>query len=136
MTIRLLRVIGRLNVGRPAIQAITLSKRMEALGYETTLVRGAEGQHEGSMDHLADRLSVAPVRLRCLRRELGPHDLAALAKLTTMLRSSRPDVMHTHAAKAGALGRLAGRRHVLASFTLDRLVSDLDRLYRELLAER
>jgi glycosyltransferase involved in cell wall biosynthesis len=114
VTIRLLRVIGRLNVGGPAIQAITLSKRMEALGYETTLVRGTEGPHEGSMDYLAERLSVAPVRLRSLRRELGPHDLAAMAKLTTMLRSSRPDVMHTHAAKAGALGRLAavlsGRR--------------------------
>jgi glycosyltransferase involved in cell wall biosynthesis len=105
--IRLVRVIGRLNVGGPAIQAITLSKRMDSIGYETTLVRGMEGLREGSMDYLAERLAVAPVRLRSLRRELGPRDFAALARLTALLRSLRPHVLHTHAAKAGALGRMA-----------------------------
>jgi glycosyltransferase involved in cell wall biosynthesis len=59
------------------------------------------------MDHLAAELGVRPRLLPTLRRELGPHDLRALAGLTRAIREIRPDVLHTHAAKAGALGRLA-----------------------------
>ena len=106
-----MRIISRLNVGGPAIQAITLTQRMTALGYETTLVRGAEGPREGSMDALADNVGVTPVRIPWLRRELGPADLRALGEILRLIRALRPDIVHTHAAKAGTLGRLA----VLAS---------------------
>ncbi len=105
--IRIVRVIGRLNIGGPAIQAITLSERLNAFGYETLLVRGTEGPREGSMDALAAELGIQPHMVRALRRELGLHDLFALRHLVGILRSSEADVLHTHAAKAGALGRLA-----------------------------
>ena len=104
---RVVRVIGRLNIGGPAIQAINLAKRLEPLGYETTLVRGLEGPREGSMDELAATLGVRSRLLPTLRRNLGPHDLRALASLTLTLRRARADVLHTHQAKAGTLGRLA-----------------------------
>jgi len=112
--VRVARVIARLNIGGPAIQAITLTRRLEPLGYETLLVRGSEAPHEGSMDHLADELGVRPLRIASMGRELGPGDAAAFLRLVRVLRRFGPDIVHTHAAKAGTLGRLAtlvpGRR--------------------------
>lgn len=104
--LRILRVIARLNIGGPAIQAITLTHRMSSVGYQTTLVRGVEGPREGALDDLAAALGVRPRRVRWLRRELGPWDALAFLSIRRLLRASRPDIVHTHAAKAGALGRL------------------------------
>jgi glycosyltransferase involved in cell wall biosynthesis len=106
--IRVVRIIARLNVGGPAIQAITLTKHLEPLGYRTTLVRGREDAEEGDMDYLADALAVHPVLVPTLRRSPGWGDLGALATLAGVIRRERPHIIHTHAAKAGTLGRLAG----------------------------
>lgn len=106
-TVRVLRIISRLNIGGPAIQAITLTKSLEPLGYDVTLVRGREDAEEGSMDHLADELGVQPLEIASLRRNPGLHDLRGLAALVRLMRRERPHIIHTHAAKAGALGRLA-----------------------------
>lgn len=102
-----MRVIARLNIGGPAIQAISLTRMLESRGYATTLVRGSEGEHEGSMDYLADELGVAPVRVAALRRDPGPWDLPALVVIAAMMVRRRPQIVHTHAAKAGTIGRLA-----------------------------
>jgi len=107
-------VIARLNVGGPAIQAITLSRLLEERGYATRLIRGQEGAREGSMDALAKQLEVTPVSLPTLKRRIGLGDLASLVFLVRQIRHWQPQILHTHAAKAGALGRtaalLAGRR--------------------------
>jgi len=105
--VRLARIIARLNVGGPAIQAITLTHLLEPLGYRTRLIRGREGKREGSMDYLATELGVRSARLDSLRRSPGFHDLRALAAIARELRRSRPQIVHTHAAKAGTLGRIA-----------------------------
>ncbi|MDX6691736.1 MAG: hypothetical protein QOG15_3193 [Solirubrobacteraceae bacterium] len=105
--IRVARIIARLNIGGPAIQAITLAQRLEARGYETLLIRGSEAPHEGSMDALADELGVRPLRIARMGRDLGPGDVVAFVRLVRELRRFRPDIVHTHAAKAGTLGRLA-----------------------------
>jgi glycosyltransferase involved in cell wall biosynthesis len=102
-----MRLIARLNVGGPSIQTITLTRRLRERGYHTMLVRGLEGPDEGNMDHLADKLGVRPLRLTRLRRDLGPHDASALLAVLRLMRRMRPDILHTHAAKAGALGRAA-----------------------------
>jgi glycosyltransferase involved in cell wall biosynthesis len=111
---RVFRVIARLNVGGPSIQAITLSRFLEAHGYETRLVRGREGPREGSMNSLAEALRVEPIDLPTLKRNIGVGDLASLVFLVRQMREWQPDILHTHAAKAGTLGRLAallsGRR--------------------------
>jgi glycosyltransferase involved in cell wall biosynthesis len=106
-SVRLVRVIARLNVGGPAIQAITLTRLLEARGYSTRLVRGREGADEGSMDYLASELSVSPTLIASMRREPGPGDLVALWRLVRIMRADRPQIVHTHAAKAGTLGRTA-----------------------------
>lgn len=105
--LRIVRIVARLNVGGPPIQAINLTASMRALGYDTCLVRGREGAREGSMDGLADRLGVRPITLSWLRRDIGIRDLLAFSQLWCLLRRRAPDIVHTHAAKAGTLGRLA-----------------------------
>jgi glycosyltransferase involved in cell wall biosynthesis len=120
-TIRLVRIIARLNVGGPAIQALSLTRLLEPRGYRTRLVRGRESADEGSMDYLARELGVVPTLVDSMKRDPGPDDLAALRRLVSILRHDRPQIVHTHAAKAGTLGRLAaliafprsGRRPVL-----------------------
>lgn len=59
------------------------------------------------MDHLADELAVRPILVPGLRRGLGLHDLVALRRIVGWLRAVRPEVLHTHTAKAGVLGRIA-----------------------------
>jgi glycosyltransferase involved in cell wall biosynthesis len=104
---RILRVIARLNVGGPAIQAITLSRLLDERGYETRLIRGREGPRERSMDALAEEYGVTPVTLPTLKRAIGLSDLASLLFLVRQIRAWRPEILHTHTAKAGALGRVA-----------------------------
>ncbi len=105
--IRVVRVIARLNIGGPAIQAIALTALLQPRGYATQLVRGSEAADEGSMDHLAAQMDVHPIHLPAMRRDPGGGDARALAQLVRILRAERPHLVHTHAAKAGTLGRVA-----------------------------
>jgi glycosyltransferase involved in cell wall biosynthesis len=105
--IRVLRCITRLNVGGPAIQAITLSDRLAACGYDTILVHGRLDVGEGDMRYLRPA-SVSVRYLSPLRRPLAPaHDAVALAQLLDVMCDFRPHIVHTHMAKAGTLARLA-----------------------------
>lgn len=106
-TKRILRIIARLNIGGPAIQAITLTHELQAHGYSTRLVRGVESPAEGNMDYLAEEIGVHPTLIPSLRRDPSADDLLTLARLIRILRSDRPLIVHTHAAKGGTLGRLA-----------------------------
>jgi glycosyltransferase involved in cell wall biosynthesis len=106
--IRVLRVIARLNVGGPALHVTYLTRGLAERGYETTLVAGDVGRGEASMAFVADRAGVAVVPLRGLSRELSPlRDAVAAWRLARIIRKVRPDVVHTHTAKAGAVGRTA-----------------------------
>jgi glycosyltransferase involved in cell wall biosynthesis len=106
--IRVLRVIARLNVGGPALHVTYLARGLADRGYETTLVAGDVGRGEASMAFVADRAGVDVVRLRGLSRELSPlRDAVAAWRLARIIRKVRPDVVHTHTAKAGAVGRMA-----------------------------
>lgn len=109
--VRVLRVITRLNVGGPAINASLLTTRLEALGFETLLVAGREGPAEGSILVLG-RLAQDPRPriIASLGRSVSPaHDLRALVEVARIARAFRPDIVHTHLSKAGFVGRLAGR---------------------------
>ena len=109
--IRIVRIITRLNIGGPSIQAIELTTRLATLGYETLLAHGSLGAGEGDMRYLFDDRDTAGfdiVDVPPLRREIAPaDDLRAAVRLVALFRQFRPKIVHTHMAKAGTLGRLA-----------------------------
>jgi glycosyltransferase involved in cell wall biosynthesis len=106
---RVVRLIARLNVGGPARQAILLSRGLPPKRYETTLVTGRVAEGEADMLGAARAAGIEPVVLADLGRRLSPlSDLRAFLGVLRALRRARPHILHTHTAKAGALGRLAG----------------------------
>jgi glycosyltransferase involved in cell wall biosynthesis len=103
-------VISRLNVGGPAIHAILLTAGLDPGAFEGRLYVGAPGAAEGNLLPLARGRGVRPIAIPGLGRTIHPgRDLAALRRLLREFRAFRPHIVHTHAAKAGALGRLAAR---------------------------
>lgn len=107
-SVRVLRIIARLNIGGPAIHATLLTEHLDRLGYETVLVSGTEEEGEGSYLDLRGGAVRDLRRIPELGREIrGLRDLAALWQLVTLIRDVRPVIVHTHTAKAGTLGRLA-----------------------------
>jgi glycosyltransferase involved in cell wall biosynthesis len=106
--IRVMRIIARLNIGGPAIHVTLLTERLAPPDFESMLVCGHIGPGEGDMAYLAEARGIQPVYVAELRRELSPlRDLVTLAKLWRLMRRFRPDVVHTHTAKAGFVGRSA-----------------------------
>lgn len=117
---KVLRVITRLNIGGPSIQAVSLTTRLKAFGYESLLVHGALSSGEGDMGYLLAQTDVEALKLPNLQRAVNlTADLSAAYRLYKVLRDFQPDIIHTHTAKAGALGRLVavfynlipGRQH-------------------------
>jgi glycosyltransferase involved in cell wall biosynthesis len=106
--VRVLRVIARLNTGGPALHVSYLAEGLVDRGYETTLVAGSLARGEGSMAHVAEQRGIDVVTLPDLHREISPfHDLRAARGLARVIRRVRPHILHTHTAKAGAVGRTA-----------------------------
>jgi len=106
---KVVRVIARLNIGGPARHVVLVDRELSNRGYETLLVHGSVDSGEGSLEHLADTMRVRRLKIPELGRRISPlGDLRALAQLVKTIFRERPDVIHTHTAKAGTLGRLAG----------------------------
>jgi glycosyltransferase involved in cell wall biosynthesis len=106
--IKVLRVIARLNVGGPALHVAYLTEGLAERGYDTTLVAGSLASGEESMAHVARRRGARIVTLPHLAREVSPlNDLLAVRYLARLIRAERPQILHTHTAKAGAVGRVA-----------------------------
>ena len=106
--VRVLRVIARLNMGGPALHVAYLSAGLRGRGYDTTLVAGSLATGEESMAGVADDLGVPIVTVPDLHREISPlRDLRAVWDVAALIRDLRPQILHTHTAKAGTIGRLA-----------------------------
>jgi glycosyltransferase involved in cell wall biosynthesis len=104
---KILRVIDRLNVGGPAIHAVLTTRGLNDARHQTVLVTGEIEPGEADMSYLLDELGVERILIPSLGRELRPlRDLVTAYKLWRVIRRVRPDVVHTHKAKAGAIGRL------------------------------
>jgi glycosyltransferase involved in cell wall biosynthesis len=106
--VRILRVIARLNMGGPALHVAYLTDGLKKRGYDTTLVAGSLARGEDSMAFVADARDVPVVRIDELGREISPlRDLVATFRLARLIRRERPQILHTHTAKAGTVGRVA-----------------------------
>ncbi len=108
--IRVMRIIARMNVGGPATHVTLLNEGLTHLGYECLLVTGMETSREGTLkDEFAAR-QLAMEIIPDLGREINfRQDIATLFKLYQLMREWKPDIVHTHTAKAGLVGRLAAR---------------------------
>jgi glycosyltransferase involved in cell wall biosynthesis len=106
--LRVVHVIARLNVGGAALSVIELAAEQRQRGHDVMVVAGTLAPGEDSMEYLAQERGVPVRALPSLQRELSPRrDAAAVRALRRLLRERRPQVLHTHTAKAGATGRLA-----------------------------
>ena len=106
--VRILRIIARLNVGGPARHVVWLTEGLKPEGYETLLVAGVVPATEDDMSYVAHESGVQPLTLPEMSREISVKDAVTIWKLFRLMRRERPDIVHTHTAKAGTVGRLAG----------------------------
>jgi glycosyltransferase involved in cell wall biosynthesis len=105
--IRVLRIINRFNLGGPTYNVAYLSKYLSA-DFETLLVGGAKDDSEESSDFIVNNLGLQPIIIEEMQRSINlKKDWAAYLKLKKIIEEFKPDIVHTHASKAGTLGRLA-----------------------------
>jgi glycosyltransferase involved in cell wall biosynthesis len=104
---RILRIINRFNLGGPTFNVAYLSKFMPP-DFETLLVGGAKDESEDSSEFIVNSLGLNPVIIPSMRRSVSPlADYQAYRDIKKLIRDFKPDIVHTHASKAGAVGRLA-----------------------------
>jgi glycosyltransferase involved in cell wall biosynthesis len=106
--VKVMQVIARMNVGGPAVLVADLMRNLDHQRFSTVLVTGYCDENESDYLDIAAQ-DVAAVRISGLGRSVSPlKDFGAFFILIKEIRKFRPDVIHTHTAKAGVLGRLAG----------------------------
>lgn len=104
----MMRIITRLNIGGPSFHTVLLTAHLDPQVFRCKLVKGREDELEGEMNDLLIRKEVAPIFITEMTREFSlKNDPRAFWKLLRLIRQERPDIVHTHMAKAGAFGRLA-----------------------------
>ena len=105
--IRVLRVIARMNVGGPAVQITSLMRGFDQTQFEHKLVTGyCEDDEVDYLETSAKDVSVE--RISGLGRSINLFtDLVAVFQIIKIIRDFKPDIVHTHTAKAGVIGRLA-----------------------------
>ena len=104
---KILRIINRFNLGGPTYNAAYLTKYLDS-EYETLLIGGQHDESEKSSMHILDNLGLKPLIIPEMQRSLNPYkDQIAFKKILKIIKEFKPDIVHTHAAKAGALGRRA-----------------------------
>jgi glycosyltransferase involved in cell wall biosynthesis len=106
--VKVLQVIARMNVGGPAVLVADLMRNLDHQNFSTILVTGFCDENESDyLDEVAQ--DVVAIRIPGLGRSVSPlKDLGAFFLLIKEIKKFKPDVIHTHTAKAGVLGRLAG----------------------------
>ena len=105
--IKILRIINRFNIGGPVYNAILLSAYMTE-EYDTLLIGGLPEKNEENSTYIAEKYGVNPLLISEMQREPNfKNDRKALKKLKEIILTYQPDIVHTHASKAGALGRKA-----------------------------
>lgn len=105
---KIIRIIARLNVGGPAKHVVWLTSGLQDSGFNTLLVTGTVPEGEEDMSYFADEAGVRPLYFPEMSREISLKDAITVWKLFRLFLRERPDIVHTHTAKAGTVGRSAG----------------------------
>lgn len=104
---KILRIIARLNVGGPARHVVWLTKKLQTEEFQSVLIAGTVPDGEEDMSYFAVENGVEPVYIAELSRELTLKDIVSLYKIYREMKRQKPDIIHTHTAKAGTVGRIA-----------------------------
>jgi glycosyltransferase involved in cell wall biosynthesis len=104
---KILRIIARLNVGGPARHVVWLTKKLQNEEFQSLLIAGKVPDGEEDMSYFAVENGVEPIYIAELSRELSPKDIVSLYKIYREIKRQKPDIIHTHTAKAGTIGRVA-----------------------------
>lgn len=107
MAKKVLRIINRFNLGGITYNVAYLTKYLSP-DFETLLIGGAKEEGEESSLHITENLGLKPIIVEELQRSIGfKSDYAAYKRIKQIIKEYKPDIVHTHASKAGAVGRLA-----------------------------
>jgi glycosyltransferase involved in cell wall biosynthesis len=106
---RILRIHNRLIIGGPTLNVLYLTKYLSPQ-FETMLVVGEKESHEKDASFLAEKMGIETVLVPDMGRSIQPfRDYRAFKHLQKIIKQFKPDIVHTHAAKPGAVGRMAAK---------------------------
>ena len=112
--IKILRIIARLNIGGPAIHVALLTQGLDPDRFQSVLVAGKVSAKEGDMSYLADTYGIKPIIISDLQRKISiVNDVMCFFRILRIINQEKPDIVHTHTAKAGTIGRIAAFIHNL-----------------------
>jgi len=108
--IKVLRIINRFNLGGPTYNAAYLTKYLSE-DFETLLIGGEKYDEEESSEFILEKLGIIPIIIPEMQRNINrKNDTIAYRKIKQIIKEFKPDIVHTHASKAGTLGRLAAKK--------------------------
>ena len=119
---KIVRIIARLNVGGPARHVVWLTSELQDDEFQSTLIAGTVPSGERDMAYVAAAAGVTPIYIEEMSRELSIKDLISFVRIYKQVRRLRPDIVHTHTAKAGTVGRMAALLYRLTTFRTVRVV--------------
>lgn len=106
---RILRIHNRMIIGGPS-HNVTLLSAFLSPEFETKLLVGRKDATEKDATYIANQLGLSPIEIKEMRRSVMPFsDIIAYFRIKKIIREFKPDIVHTHASKSGAIGRLAAR---------------------------
>ncbi len=105
---KIARIIARLNVGGPARHVVWLTEALQDGEFQSVLLAGTVPDTEEDMNWFAAEHGVEPYYIQEMSRELSPKDAVSLWKVYKKFKREQPNIIHTHTAKAGTVGRAAG----------------------------
>jgi len=105
---KIVHIITRMILGGAQENTLLTCEGLHRRGHEVTLITGPALGPEGELMERARSGGYRVIELDCLRRAINPYyDIPGYYRLKKAVQELAPDIVHTHSAKAGILGRWA-----------------------------